>query len=306
MKFASVALLLATLLPNFLFAEDALVKPKPPVRPEIITDCDTPGGYGRLCFPDGLTKALTMSFDDGRVYDYQLVEQLDRAGLRATFHLVSGLLDKPDYVKSADVKKLFAKHEVASHTVTHANLAKLSDEDMAYQVMQDRLNLEKLVGYPVRGLAYPGGESSEHVAEMLPKFGIRYARTVGAHHWFALPKNSPYFWTTTCHITDMVKDGKRFLEWKTAPALMFVWGHSYEFHENKAWPLLEEFGKLVGQRKDIWYATNIEVWDYYDAAKRLVVSMDGKTILNPSALAVWVKIGEQTHKLEAGKTTAIP
>lgn len=302
MKLIPLAALLAVLTTP-IFAED---KPKAPVRPEIITDCDTPGGYGRLCFPGGLTKALTMSFDDGRVYDYQLAKTLDSYGLRATFHLVSGLLDKPDYLKSADVKTLLAKHEVASHTVHHANLVNSSDENMAYEVMQDRLDLEKLVGYPVRGLAYPGGEANEHVGEMLPKFGIRYARTVGAHHWFAMPKNSPYFWSSTCHMGDMVKDGKRFLEWPTTPALMFVWGHSYEFNDNKLWPMLDEFGKLVGKRKDIWYATNIEVWDYYDAAKRLIVFMDGSAIQNPSAIPVWVNVAGKTYKLEPGLTTKIP
>lgn len=168
-----VITLLATLAPLSALSQDASATLTPPVRPEIITDCDTPGGYGRLCFPGGLTRALTLSFDDGRTYDYKLVEVLNRCGLRATFHLVSGQLDKPDYVKSADVKNLYSKHEVAAHTVTHPNLAKSGDEVMAYEVMQDRINLEKLVGYPVRGLAYPGGEANEHVADMLPKFGIR-------------------------------------------------------------------------------------------------------------------------------------
>lgn len=121
-----------------------------------------------------------------------------------------------------------------------------------------------------------------------------------------MPKNSPYFWSPTCHINDMVKDGKRFLEWETSPALMFVWGHSYEFNDSQTWPLLEEFGKLVGQRKDIWYATNIEVWDYLDAARRLVISMDGHMIQNPSAIPVWVNVAGKTYKLEAGQVTAIP
>ncbi len=45
------------------------------------------------------------------------------------------------------------------------------------------------------------------------------------------------------------------------PAMMYVWGHSYEFTNQNNWELMEDFCKLVGGRDDIWYATNIEIVD---------------------------------------------
>ena len=40
--------------------------------------------------PDGRFKALTLSFDDGRVQDRRLVTLLNRCGIKATFNLNSG------------------------------------------------------------------------------------------------------------------------------------------------------------------------------------------------------------------------
>lgn len=272
--------------------------------PEIVTDCDTPDTYGRLCFPGGLVKSITFSFDDGRVYDYKLVEIMNRYGLRGTFHIVSGLLDKDSYVKSKDVKTLYANHEVAAHTVTHPNLTKCTDEELRHQVVDDCKALQALVGYPIRGLAYPGGETDDRIMQALPGFGIRYARVVGTHDWFAYPKR-PLFWVTTCHISKMLEDGKKLMSFNLTPALMAIWGHSYEFNDNNSWDQIEEFGKNYGNRKDIWYATNIQTMDYYDAAKRLIVSMDGNTIKNPGKISVWATIRGKTYELKPGKVTKI-
>ena len=51
--------------------------------------------------------------------------------------------------------------------------------------------------------------------------------------------------------------------------MMYVWGHSYEFDRDNSWDLIEGFCKFIGGRDDIWYATNIEIVDYMNAAKIL-------------------------------------
>lgn len=48
------------------------------------------------CFPGGRFKALTLSYDDGKVMDRRLVELFNRYGLKATFHLNSGLLGEKE------------------------------------------------------------------------------------------------------------------------------------------------------------------------------------------------------------------
>ena len=44
-----------------------------------------------LRFPDYKDKAVTLSYDDGVVYDKKLIEIMNANGLRGTFNLNSGL-----------------------------------------------------------------------------------------------------------------------------------------------------------------------------------------------------------------------
>ena len=39
----------------------------------------------------------------------------------------------------------------------------------------------------------------------------------------------------------------------------------FEFDNNDNWNVIEEFAKKIGNREDIWYATNIEIYDYVNS-----------------------------------------
>jgi hypothetical protein len=74
----------------------------------------------------------------------------------------------------------------------------------------------------------------------------------------------------------------------TPAKLFYVWGHSYEFDQCDNWEHMEKFlGKLAGH-DDVWYATNGEIREYVDAYYRLIYSVDGKTVYNPSAIPVYL------------------
>ena len=45
-------------------------------------------------FPEGKTKALTMSYDDGQIFDRRLISIFNKYGIKGTFHLNSGILDR--------------------------------------------------------------------------------------------------------------------------------------------------------------------------------------------------------------------
>ena len=63
-------------------------------------------------------------------------------------------------------------------------------------------------------------------------------------------------------------------------------GHSYDFNDNDNWELIEEFAEKVGNRDDVWYANNMEVYNYVKAYDSLEYSLDGKLIYNPSGINV--------------------
>lgn len=75
---------------------------------------------------------------------------------------------------------------------------------------------------------------------------------------------------------------------------MYVWGHSYEFDNHDNWNVIEDFCAYMGGRDDIWYATNIEIIDYMDAARRLIFSTDCRRVYNPNAISVWLEIDGDT------------
>jgi len=132
------------------------------VTPKLVLDC----------FPGGRRKALHMSYDDGAAADRRLVALFNQYGLRGTFFLNSGRLDADGYVGSGEVAALYAGHEVGVHGVTHPCLPHLPDERVIEEILEDRGALERLVGYVVRGMSYPGGDVSARVASLLPRLGV--------------------------------------------------------------------------------------------------------------------------------------
>ena len=256
--------------------------------------------------PDGRFKALTLSFDDGRVQDRRLVTLLNRCGIKATFNLNSGEQGE-NRIPLCEYAALYAGHEIAAHGVRHPGMTAAPLPLAAQQVLEDRRALEHHTQAPVRGFAYPYGEVNAAVAAMLPALGIRYARVVGDTHDFAMPHDF-MTWKATCHHKhNLLEDGKRFVElYKTQYLyMMYVWGHSFEFRTEEDWALMEQFCQLAGGREDTWYATNIEIVDYMADAARLQYTAAGDKVCNPNAQSIWVEVDGRHYEIPAGKTVAL-
>lgn len=253
-------------------------------------------------FPHGKRKSLVMSYDDGVVEDRPLVEIFNRYGIKGTFHLNSGFLDRSTKLRADEVKSLYEGHEVSVHTVSHPNLPHLSNERIIGEIIEDRKALESLVGYPVRGMSYPGGGFDDRVVAMLPMLGIEYARTTH-NAGFGIPQDW-LRWPATCHHRDALAQMEKF---NNIPArwglqLFYVWGHSYEFDRQNNWDLIETFCKEMGGHDDVWYATQIEVVDYMNAIKQLRCSADSSMVWNPSAMSVWVAADSEIVEIAPGET----
>ncbi|WP_407945763.1 polysaccharide deacetylase family protein [Paenibacillus puerhi] len=110
----------------------------------------------RLCYPQGKFKALTMSYDDGRNADKRLVDIFNRNGIKGTFHINSGLTGKLDRVEEGELGRTYEGHEASAHTLTHPSIARIPKELLVHEVMEDRKNLERIFGYTIRGMSYPG------------------------------------------------------------------------------------------------------------------------------------------------------
>ncbi len=233
--------------------------------------------------------------------------------MKGTFNLNSGLLTRtgvpqPDasggYLDAAEVADLYAGHEVAVHTVTHPFLERLDAAQIVAEVLEDRKALEELVGYPVRGMAYPFGTYNAQVIEVLRALGIVYSRTV-VNNITAFPPAEPLAWATTMHVwndqpSPLPERWEAFYSNKWSQGVFYVWGHSYEFQHDRA--ALERLFTPLAHQPDVWYCTNIQLFDYEDARRRLVIAANKQSVFNPSALPVSLLIDDALVEAPPGVT----
>ena len=266
------------------------------------------------CFPYGKLKALTMSYDDGRHCDKKLIDIFNRYNIKGTFHLNSGTIDNEESkkydkygkrIRLSEINKIYKGHEVACHTVNHIPLTEYSKAELLNEIIENRKALEKEVKYPVRGMSYPYGSFNQDTKNILKTAGIEYSRTVNDTYSFEMPKDF-LEWNGTCRNIDdkLLEYGEKFLNYNTKRglALMYVWGHSYEFARDNSWDKIEKFCALIADKEDIWYATNIEIVDYLNAWKNLKYSMDGSFVYNPSYISVWVREKGNIYEIKGGQT----
>lgn len=259
------------------------------------------------CYPGGKHKALTMSYDDGRIQDRRLTEIFNRYGIRGTFFLNSGKLDEADRIHPEEIPELYRGHEVACHTVNHPTIARCPLPETAAEVLEDRKALENITGLPVRGMSYPNGSYSDEIVGLLPGCGIRYSRITGNSETFAIPED-PYRWKATCHHNHhLLELGDEFLALYKQQYLylMYVWGHSYEFDDRDNWSLIEDFCRKMGGKEDIWYCTNIELIDCLDQFGRLQFSADNRFVHNPNAVECWISVNDEPRRIPGGETVRL-
>ena len=259
----------------------------------------------RYTYPEGKAKALTFSYDDGVVEDRRLVEIFNKYKVKGTFHINSGLLGKERYISPDEVAELYWGHEVSCHSVTHPFLETLDRESMVTEILEDRENLEALAGYPVVGLSYPYGTYDARVMDILRSLGIVYSRTVKSTGGFYLPENF-LEWHPTCHHSmDLMEKAEAFKNTNRTLGLFYVWGHSYEFEHNDNWNLIENFCSKVSGDEKVWYATNMQIYEYLTALRQILFSVDRKLARNFSSQSVWLYADERLVELKSGELMKI-
>ena len=271
--------------------------------------------YVYMRFPEGRAKALTLSYDDGVEQDVRLISILDKNGIRCTFNLNGGLFapegtvypDGPIHRRMTlrRCAEAYADtgHEVALHGFAHAHMEQLQPLEALRDILQDRQELEAVFDRMVRGMAYPFGSYSDELVEVLRTAGVAYARTTVSTETFSIPVD----WLrmpATCHHNNprLTELANQFLDASAdgQPMLFYLWGHSYEFEQNDNWQVIENFADQMGGHADIWYATNMEIYDYVTAFRSLVFSPGMRRVYNPSGRTVWFALGKDMYQIAGG------
>lgn len=285
--------------------------------------------YRFLRFPNGKPKAVTFSYDDGCRYDIKLAKIANSYGIKCTFNINSGYIAQKDddgfHLSANEIQRhlIDTGNEIALHGEFHKAQGIISATDGIRDVLNCRLDLEKRFGTIIRGMAYPdtgvtGFANAVEYADVkryLTFLGVAYARSLGRDNSrFELPEDW-HCWIPTAHhnnpqLMDYIDDftqnfeGKEYIPTRK-PMLFYLWGHSYEFNNADNWEQLEEICKKLSNREDIWYATNIEIYDYVNAYNSLVFSADGTLCHNPTLIDLWLEADRIIYCIKSGKTVKL-
>ncbi len=278
-------------------------------------------GYRFMCYPGGVRKAVTFSYDDGCRDDLRLEEIFNKYGMKGTFNLNSSRLARGEDLTVDDAKKFLAEgHEVAVHGKNHRANGIVGTAEGIKDVLECREELEEFFGRLIRGMAYPdtgitnfaNGTSYNDVKSYLHQLGIVYARTLGGDNDLFLLPTDWYAWMPTAHHDNpeifTYIDEFLSLDLETNysalrhPRLLYIWGHAYEFSCNNNWEHIEKICESLGGREDVWYATNIEIYEYVNAYNSLIWSANGKKVYNPTLLDVWFIEENKRYLVPSGET----
>lgn len=276
-------------------------------------------------YPDGKAKALTFSYDDGVPQDKRLAEVFDKYGMKATFNFNSECMRKDSFTKE-QIKDYFLSkgHEIAVHGANHRANGNLRPIEGIRDVLDCRLELENKCDCIIRGMAYPDSGITlmgnfgkyDMIKAYLTELDIAYSRTLGGdNNSFKLPDDF-HAWMPTAHHNNpnIMTFIDEFLNLDIStnayhatriPRLFYIWGHSYEFDRNNNWELIEEICKKFAGNDEIWYATNIEIYDYVQAYKSLRHSADGHIVYNPTLLTIWFDVDGKVYNIKSGETIRI-
>ena len=281
--------------------------------------------YRFLRFPGEKPKAVTFSYDDGSKHDIRFLETVNKYNLKGTFNLVGSSLNDENHI-SVDFAKeniLGSGHEIANHGYNHRALNMVRTIEGVRDTLDSRLCLEKEFDMIIRGMAFPDRsvnrftvpDTYKRVKSYLEETDIAYARLAGGNNDnFELPEDW-HNWIPTAHHDnpEIMNYIDKFVNLDLSeiycacrtPRVFYWWGHSSEFESKNNWEHLEEICQKLSGKDDVWYATNIEIYDYVKAYESLEYSADGTIIYNPTLYEIWFDVDGKLYSVKSGETIKI-
>jgi peptidoglycan/xylan/chitin deacetylase (PgdA/CDA1 family) len=127
-------------------------------------------------------KPVIITLDDGYRDLYTAAYPvLKEHHFKAVAYIISGFVGGPESVTREQVLEMEANRiEMASHTVSHPDLTKLSAEELHRQLQDSKLALEALLGHAVLDFCYPAGQVNPTVLQAVQAAGYETATTTSA------------------------------------------------------------------------------------------------------------------------------
>lgn len=124
-------------------------------------------------------RAVGITFDDGSETDLLCAAPvLQRYGFGATFYVTAQWLGQRGHLNHEQLRELSALgFEIGCHSMTHAYLTDLDEAGLRREMVEARLQLERIIGKAVEHFSCPGGRFDQRVVTTAREAGYRTLAT---------------------------------------------------------------------------------------------------------------------------------
>lgn len=129
-------------------------------------------------------KPIILTFDDAYDDFYtKAFPELQKRNMTAVIYLPSNKLNTKDYMTFAQIKELRNNNiEIGSHSLNHADLGSLNEENLRKEIFDSKYFLEKLTDKKVLSFCYPYGIYNPRIRDLLKEAGYKYGLTTKTGH----------------------------------------------------------------------------------------------------------------------------
>ncbi|HVN16074.1 MAG TPA: polysaccharide deacetylase family protein [Anaerolineales bacterium] len=165
-------------------------------------------------------RPIILTFDDSNEDNYtNAFPIMKKYGFTGVLYVVVDYINTPNYLTTDQIKEMAAAGwEVGSHSETHSDL--LTSDSVRFEVVQSKLDLEKMLGVPILTFAYPFGDPGNSAVSYI--HFAKYIAAMGATGFTADQGKGNLFLLQRCEIKgwDTVKSITRFLPWHGDPSFL--------------------------------------------------------------------------------------
>lgn len=174
-------------------------------------------GYQTITFEDldhldRYPKPVLLTFDDGYIDNYTTVyPMLKEFGMKATFFVCPNNLGKQYNMTRKQIKELSDSGIVSiqSHSLTHANMTKLSVSEQEYEMKESQRQIREITGKSPFALTYPEGGYTNTTLSLAAKY-YHFGVCAGGNRWkisdafYTIPRYRMHRSTTMEQFADYV------------------------------------------------------------------------------------------------------
>ena len=237
---------------------------------------------------------ITTSWDDGHPLDSKLSDLLLKNKIPGTFYIPLTNQENP-VMENKSIKDLSQNFEIGGHTLNHKVLTLLDDDEINYEILKGKEELEKICG-EVNSFAYPRGQYDKKIIKIVKDVGFKGARTAELLH---TKINNTFEYHPTIQAVDrnILSKGKQFLKSDSSSLKIFLlrkrlfqnnwyelakstlnyvlenggiwhlWGHSWEIENLNDWNKLDsilDYAYIQGKNYGADFLTNAEILEEFN------------------------------------------